>query len=93
MAQIDNHVEGIMGPISLGNPRQPNNIEITLDDVKEIILAKERKYFRLSRKNLYYLHFKDFLKYKFELYLKQPLTPPQRNIIVVCRTLNYKLAI
>ena len=39
----------------------------------------------------YYLHLKDFLKY--ELCLKQPLTPPQRKINDAYRILNYRLAI
>ena len=44
-------------------------------------------------KKLEYLHIKDFLKYKCVLYLKQPLTPPQRNIIVAHLTSNHRLAI
>ena len=39
------------------------------------------------------IHLNDFLKYKCELYLKQPFTPPQRNIIVAYCTSNYRLAI
>ena len=35
----------------------------------------------------------DILKYECELYLKQPLTPPQHKIIVAYRTLNHRLAI
>ena len=40
-----------------------------------------------------YLHLKDFLKYRCELYLKQPLTPPQRKIIVAYRTSNHRLTL
>ena len=39
------------------------------------------------------LHLKDLLKYKCEVYLKQPLIPPQRKIIVAYHTLNFRLAI
>ena len=39
------------------------------------------------RKKLDYLYLKDFLKYKCELYLLQPLTPPQHNIIATYCTL------
>ena len=68
--------------------------KITSDVVKEVFLAKVRNFFHLSRKKkLYCFHLKDFLKYECELYLKQPLTPPQRNIIVTYCTLNYRLAI
>ena len=34
-----------------------------------------------------------FLKCKFELYLKQPLTPPQCKIIIAYKTSNHRLAI
>ena len=43
--------------------------------------AKEWNSIHLSRKELDYMYFKDFLKYECELYLKQPLAPPQRKII------------
>ena len=36
---------------------------------------------------------KDFLKYKCDLYLKQPLTPPQCKIIVAYCTANHILEI
>ena len=43
---------------------------------------------------LVYLHIdQGFLKYKCELYLKQPLTPPQRKTIVAYHTSNPRLAI
>ena len=35
----------------------------------------------------------DFLNYEFETYFKQPLSPPQHNIIVVYHTSNHRLAI
>ena len=40
-----------------------------------------------------YLYLKDFLKYKCELYLKQPLTPTECKIIVIYRTSNHRLDI
>ena len=61
--------------------------------IKEVFLAKEWDSFHLTRKKLDDLHLKDFLKYECELYLKQPLTPPQCKIIVAYRTLNHRLAI
>ena len=72
------------------NPTTP---EITHDDIKEAFLAKEWNFFHLLWKKLDYLHLKDIDKYKCELYLKQPLTPTQHNIIVAYRTLNYRLTI
>jgi hypothetical protein len=39
------------------------------------------------------MHLKDFLIYKCELYLKQPLTPPQRKIIVAYRIVNHRVII
>ena len=38
-----------------------------------------------------YLHLKDFLKYECELYLKQPLIPPQCKMIVATIDLPLKL--
>lgn len=40
-----------------------------------------------------HLHLKDFLNYEYELYIEQPLTPPQRKIIATCHVLNHGLAI
>ena len=48
--------------------------------------------FHLFGKKLDYLHLKDFLKYECELYLKQPLTPPQCMIIATYHTSNHRLA-
>ena len=59
-------------------------------DIKE---AKEWNSFHLSGKELDYFHLKDFLKYKCELHLKQPLTPPPCNIIVAYNTSNHRLGI
>jgi len=57
-------VEGIMGSIPLApSPCNPISLEITLDDLREVVLATEWKFFHLSRKNLDYLHLKEFLKY------------------------------
>jgi hypothetical protein len=50
----------------------PITSRITYEDIKEAFLAKEWNSFHLSKKNLDYLHLKDFLKYKCELYLKFP---------------------
>ena len=55
----------------------PTTSKITFDNIKEVFLAKEWNSFHLSEKNQSYLHLEDFLKYKCESYLKQPLTPPQ----------------
>ena len=58
----------------------------------EAFLAKEWNPLHLSKKKLDYLHLKEFLKYECELYLKEPLTPPQCKIIVAYHTANHKLA-
>ena len=50
------------------------------------------KYFRHVEKKIDYLHLKNFLKYECELYLKQPLTPPQRKVVVGYQTANHILA-
>ena len=71
MVQIDNHVKDIMG--SLEPHDNPTTLKIAYDDIKEVFLAKEWNSFHLSRKKLDYLHLKDFLKYKCELHLKQPI--------------------
>ena len=47
--------------------------------------------FHFLGKKLDYLHLKVFLKYECELYLKQPLTPPQRKIIIGYPTSNHRL--
>ena len=65
----------------------------TYVDIKEAFLAKEWNSFHLFEKKPYYLHLKDFLRYKCELYLKQPLTPPQRKIIATYRTSYPRLPI
>ena len=59
----------------------------------EAFLAKEWNSFHLSGKKLDFLYHKDFLKSECALYLKQPLTPPQRKIIATYRILNHQLAI
>ena len=82
-----------MGSISLGNPRQPTTSKIVFDDIKEVFLASEWNSFQLSWKKLDYLHLKDFLKYECDLNLKQPLTPPHRNIIGAYGISNHRLAI
>jgi len=69
----------------------PTTSKITYVDIKEAFLAKEWSSFYPFRKNPNYLHLKDFLRYKCELYLKQPLTPPQCRTIVAYRTLNHRL--
>ena len=67
--------------------------KITNDDIKEAFLAKEWNSFHLLGKKLDYLNLKDFIKYEWGLYLKQPLTPPQLKIIANYRTLTHRLAI
>ena len=64
--------------------------KITYVDI-EAFLAKEWSSVYPSWKKLDFLHLKDFLKCKCRLYLKQPLTPPQRRNIVAYRTLNHRL--
>ena len=44
-------------------------------------------------RKLDYLHLMDFLKYDYELNLKQPLTPPRKMIIATYCTSNNRLAI
>ena len=73
LAQVINHVEGIMGSILLG---KRNHTKIAFDDIMETFLAKEWNFFHLSRKELNYLHLKDF----FQIWIvleRQPLTPPK----------------
>ena len=71
----------------------PTRSKMAFDDVKEAFLAKEWNSFYFSWKKLNYLHLKDFLKYECEVYLKQPLAPPQHKIITTYRTSNHRLAI
>ena len=63
------------------------------DDIKKAFLVKEWSSFHLLGKKLDYRHLKDFLKYEYELYLKQSLTPPQRKMIATYHTSNHRLAI
>ena len=71
-----------------------NALKITFDDTKEVFLAsKEWNSLQLSRKKLDYLHLKNLLIHKRELYLQPPLTTPQRKIIVTYYILNHNLAI
>ena len=91
MAQSNNHVKDIMG--SREPHDNPTTLKIAYDDIKEVFLAKEWNSFHLSRKKLGYLHLKRFLDYECELYLKQPLTPPQHKIIFAYYTSNHRLAI
>jgi hypothetical protein len=68
---------------------KPTTSKIVFDDIEEVFHAKKWNFFHLLGKQLDYLHLDYFLKYKWKLYLKQPLTPPQCNIIIAYRTLNY----
>ena len=72
---------------------KPITSKTTFDDLKKVFLANKWNSFHLSWKKLDYIHLKDFLKYKCELYLKQPLNPSQRKIIVAYHALNHGLAI
>ena len=56
-------------------------------------LAKEWNFVHLLGKKLDYFHLKDFLKHEIELYLKQPLAPPQCKIIAAYCTSSHRLAI
>ena len=83
-------MKDIVRSISFGNRWQPNNIRI--DNIKEVFLAEEWNSFHVLRKKQNYLRLKDFPKYKCEVYLKQPLTPPQRKIIATApRTIDWPL--
>ena len=85
-----------MGSISIGNPWQASHTTVAYNDIKEIFLAKEWNFFHVLGKKLDFLHLKDFyffFKYKCQLYLNQPLTPPQCMIIATYCTLNHRLAI
>ena len=75
-----------------GTHDNPTTSKTTYVDI-EFFLAKEWNSFHLFGKKLDYLHLKDFLQYKCELYLKQPLTPPQHKIIADYRTSNHRLEI
>ena len=78
---------------SISSRGQPNNTKITFGINEEAFPANEWNSFRLFGKKLDYRHVMDFLKYKCELYLKQPLAPPQHKIIVAYCTSNHRLAI
>jgi hypothetical protein len=67
--------------MSMGTHDNPTSSKITFVDLKEVFLAKEWNLFCISRKKPNYLHLKDILKYKCELYLKQPLAPSQSKFI------------
>ena len=70
----------------------PTTSKITFDGIKGVFLAKEWNSFHFSRKKLDYLHLKNFYIHEHELYLKQPLTPPQRKTIVTYNISNHRLA-
>ena len=59
----------------------PTTSKITRGDIKKAFLAREWNSSHLSWKKLDYLHSQEFLKFECEMYLKQPLTPPQHKII------------
>lgn len=59
---------------------------------RRFFLTKEWCVFHLSRKKLDFIHLKDVLKYKCKLYLKQPLGPPQCEIITAYHTTNHRIA-
>ena len=67
--------------------------KFALDDIKEALLVEQYYSFLLLGKKLDHLHLKDFLKYECELYLKQPLPPPQCKIIIGCCTTDCRLGI
>ena len=60
---------------------------------RRFFLLTSETVFYFVRKKLHYLHLKDIFIYECELYLKQPLTPPQRKIIDAYWTSNHRLAI
>ena len=63
LVQIDNHVEYIMGSISLGKLWQHKHIKNNNLMTKSVLVAKEWNFVHFSGKKPYYLHLKDFLKY------------------------------
>jgi hypothetical protein len=63
-------VEDVVGSMWLGNP---TTSKIKYDAIKEVLLAEEYNSFQLSGKKQDCLHFRDFLKYKCEMYLKQTI--------------------
>ena len=60
MAQIDNHVEDIMGSISWETHDNPTTLKTTYDNTRRFVLAKEWNSFHLSRKKLHYLPLRIF---------------------------------
>ena len=79
--------------ISLGNHTTQQHQKLHLKISRRLSLAKEFHSFHLSGNKQDCLHLKDYLKYKCEVYLEQPLIPTQCKIIVAYRTSNHKLAI
>ena len=57
--------------------------EIVLEAFKHTFHAMDWNPFHYTRKKLVYLHLKDFLSYGCELYLKQPLTPPNTKLLLL----------
>ena len=87
-------MEGITGSISLGNLWQSKHIENCIQWYQRGFCCQKVELLSISHKrNLDSLHLKDFLKYECEMYVKQPLTPPQRKIIGAYCTSNHRLAI
>ena len=93
LTQIGNHVKGIMGSISLGNPWNPTHPKLHMMISRRLSLDEEWNSFHLPGKKLNYLHLQNFLKYECELYSKQPLTPPQCKIVVAYHASNHRLVI
>ena len=88
LAQIDNHVEGIVGSISWGKSMTLwTTSGIKSDDFKEGFLGlTEWSSVRLSWKNSTASTSRGFLNYERELYSKRPSTPAQRKIVVASHT-------
>ena len=79
--------------LALGTNRQPCGRHHRVYIIRKPITTQPYIKPELFRKKLEHLHLKDFLKYKYELYLKQPLTSLQRKIIAPYCTSNHRLAI
>jgi hypothetical protein len=84
-----------MGSIPLApSPCNPISLEITLDDLREVVLAIEWKFFP-SLKEEPRLPPPQGISQVLEcgLYLKQPFTPPQHKIMMAYCTSNHRLVI
>ena len=79
------------GVYLIGEPL-PTTLKLAVDDIiKEVFLGEEWNSLCSPSKRPCYLHLKEFLKYKCELYLKQSLTPPQHKTIFAYHNSNHMI--